>query len=178
MNELSEYTAIMNRLARLYPTLPTRAATVAVNFSKERFRMQNWVDRTRQPWPPRKTTRKSARRNKGKVLVDTGRLMRSVRKISATPERAVIGTDVEYARIHNDGGKIDKVEQVKTHRVRTYTRKRQDRRETVREHTVHAHARRVNMQMPQRRFIGQSAVLDRRIERMMQNELVKAIRNG
>ena len=46
MKELTPYFNLLDRVSRVVDTLPRRAATEAVNFSKERFKQQNWVDTT------------------------------------------------------------------------------------------------------------------------------------
>ena len=90
-----------------------RAAIVAVNFSKERFVKKDWVNETSQKWKDRKKP------DKGSLLLKSGRLKRSIRKISQVGSLVEIGTDVPYAKIHNEGGTISK-----TVRVRSHTRNR------------------------------------------------------
>jgi phage gpG-like protein len=87
------------------------------------------------------------------LLLKTGRLKRSIRKISATTDRIIIGTDVPYAQIHNEGGTINT-----TVTVRAHTRTRRGRSENVR-----GHSRRMNLNIPQRQFLGNSQVLQQRI---------------
>ena len=53
-NDLNEFVRITQRLDRLYPRLVPMAATEAVNFSKDRFRQQNWVGHRTLPWKKRK----------------------------------------------------------------------------------------------------------------------------
>lgn len=143
-----------------------QAATLAVNFSKERFVRKNWVDDSREPWKDR------AREDRGSLMIRTGRLKRSIRKIKASRNSVTIGTNVPYAEIHNEG-MTDK-----TVRVRAHTRKRKDKTVKRKDKTVKrkdktvkvkAHSRK--MDMPQRRFIGESALLQRRLERNLQKQL-------
>lgn len=175
-NDLYNYLAIMNRLTAVYDGLPNLAATEAVNFTKERFRAQNWVDTTTIPWKKRKRPKKRSRSDNRAILVKSGRLRRSPRKKVATRDYAIIAIDVPYAQIHNDGGKVKGTVNVKTHDRKSHRRRRNDRTETVAAHTVNAHSRRVNFKVPQRRFIGQSAVLNTRIQRVLTAEIIKAIR--
>jgi phage gpG-like protein len=155
MQETLEFVKLLDRVTKAVNVLPQRAATLAVNFSKERFRSQNWVDHTTEPWTKRKTRDK----RKGRaILVDSGRLKNSIRKVVVTNDYAIIGTDVPYAKIHNDG--FRGTENVRHHRRNG--------------HSVRAHTRRVNM--PRRRFIGSSAVLDRQLQRMMTAEITRAIK--
>jgi phage gpG-like protein len=175
-SEILGYLQMMDRLSVVYGRLPTMAATVAVNFTKERFRAGNWVNYSTDPWKKRKPSKRKSRSDSRAILVKSARLMRSIRKISANSERAIVGTDVPYARIHNDGGHIKVNANVKQYSRKSFSRKRAGRTETVEAATVKAHRRKVNIRMPQRRFLGASAVLDKRIERVMAAEILRAIK--
>lgn len=168
MRETLEYIQMLDRVSKAVDKLPARAATEAVNFSKERFRAQNWVDNTTQPWRKRKVIKGESNRRAGRaVLTDTGRLKRSIRKVRVTKTSATIGTDVPYAQAHNDGyrGRV-------TQRVGAHTRS--TRKGTI---NVKAHTRIKNINLPRRRFIGVSAQLDKQLQRMMTLEIRRAI-NG
>ncbi len=164
---MNDYFKKQKRLSELYKKFPELAAIEAVNFSKERFVRKNWVDKSREAWKPRKPSpewhsdaqKKAASR--GSLMVKSGRLKRSIRKLKVTRNSVTIGTDVEYAEIHNEGGTINQ-----NINIRQHSRKRQGRTETVK-----AHKRARKLKIPERRFIGESAVLLRRIERLMQHEM-------
>lgn len=157
------FAAIIDDLTRAINALPARVATLAVNFSKERFVKQNWHDSSEKPWEKRHGRRRGGdKRQNGAVLVDSGRLKRSIRVISANKERIIIGTDVPYAEIHNEG--FDGQQNVRAHQRRSRNGK---------VHTVRAHTRR--MSMPERRFLGESQELANRIENLMETELKKAL---
>lgn len=171
--DISEWTRKMQALKATYSKLPDEIAAVAVNFSKERFRDQAWLDSTKERWKSRKKPRKGGQKRSQTLLVDTGRLKKSIRKISANQNQIVIGTDVPYASIHNYGGTISgtfkvRSHTVKAHRRRAHTRSRAGRTEriksqTIKTHTVAAHMRKVNTRIPQRQFLGDSYTLRRRI---------------
>ncbi|MGV4506727.1 phage virion morphogenesis protein, partial [Ornithobacterium rhinotracheale] len=93
----------------LHRRLLNEAGDRALRFSKERFRQKNWVDTTPQKWKPRQ------RRDSGSLLVRSVRLKRSIRVLSKTATSVTIGTDVPYARIHNEGGTIREKVFVKQH---------------------------------------------------------------
>ncbi len=161
--DLTEFLKKMDALADAYGKLPAQIAAIAVNFSKERFVDQTWLDTARQPWKERARRRKGGKKKSQTLLVDTGRLKRSIRKISADRNTVVVGTDVPYAQIQNDGGDINKSVLVKSHTRKAYTRKRKGRKETVKSHKVKLHARKMNVKIPARTFIGQSEELNQRI---------------
>ena len=157
------FAAIVDDVTRAINAMPARVGTCAVNFSKQRFVQQNWHDTTLEPWKPRSRTRRGGeRRQSGAILVDSGRLKRSIRVVSADSNRVIIGTDVPYAEIHNEG--LDGEVSVRKHSRRS---------RKGRLHIVKAHKRRVHM--PQRRFLGESQALATQLEELMIKELKNAI---
>lgn len=160
---MKDYILLLDNITNAIKALPKRIAVLGVNFSKERFTQQNWFDSSAKPWQPRSTKRRGGtRRQSGAILVDSGRLKRSIRTISISPNSVLIGTDVPYAQAHNDGfnGKVS----IKQH----------SRHRNGKTYTVKAHSRSVNL--PQRRFLGDSQELNNRLENLVINELEKAIR--
>lgn len=162
----------LNRLSKLYTKFPELAAIEAVNFSKERFVRKNWVDKGVEAWKARKPSpewhsdeqKKAASR--GSLMVKSGRLKRSIRKTAVTRNSVTIGTDVPYAEAHNEGAVINQSINIKSH---TRTRK-------GRESRVEAHKRRRMIKLPKRQFIGESAILLRRIERFVQREITEILK--
>ena len=167
--------------------LPEQIGMLAVNFSKQRFVEQNWHDTSPEAWEPRRRLRRGGkRRQNGAILVDSGRLKRSIRVISVTPTSVTIGTDVPYAQIHNDGFNGSQSvrahkENVKAHRrkqkVKGKNGKWKTKTVTVKAHTrkIGAHTR--NMKMPRRRFLGESAELERQIADFITSEIQSALSN-
>lgn len=184
--DISSFTRKLDAVLNTYKRLPTEIATIAVNFSKERFRDQAWLDSTKTKWKPRKTQRGRSGRRSQTLLVDTGRLKKSIRKIKATTDQVIIGTDVPYAETQNEGGEINKTVNVKSHAIRSHKRKahirnRQGRTEkikaqTVKTYTVKAHTRKMNLKIPSRRFMGKSYTLIRRIELHTTARFMRALR--
>lgn len=164
---MNEFTKMVDNLIKARKSLPNKIAVVAVKFSKDRFRDQAWLDSSREPWQPRKSPRSGGRKKSQTLLVNSGRLKRSIRKIKADQTEVVVGTDVPYAKIHNDGGTI-----TKTARVKSFTRK--GRKQGT--HVVKAHSRRMNTTIPKRQFLGNSAALASDIEKLIVNELENAMK--
>lgn len=166
---------ICDNIERAVHLIPNKAAVIAVSFSKERFVKKNWLDKQEHPW--RKT-----KKRKGSTLIKSGRLKRSIRKVHIGADYAIVGTDVPYARINNDGGTIEGTEQVRSYQRRTHKRKAYITRSgkrikagTVRVHTVNAHKRKFKRTFTQRRFIGNSQYLTNQLTNMIQTEIQKAI---
>lgn len=172
---MRDFTRKLDNIINAYRRLPTEVAAIAVAFCKERFRDQAWYDTSKQPWRARKRPRPGGPDRSQTLLVDTGRLKRSVRKVYADNTKVIIGSDVPYAKIHNEGGTISAAVQVKQHGVKEHERTRNGRTVQVRAHTVRAHSRRMNLTIPQRQFIGHSAYLEGKllahVERIMRNAL-------
>ena len=177
---MDEYSKRLKQLEKSLKRLPPKMGVVAVNFTKERFVRKNWVGTKREPWTKRQ------RKTRGSLMTKTGRLKRSIRKISVSSEHILIGTDVPYARIHNEGGELNQKVKVKEHsraitRERaTYnirTRKKRTLKGRVRtgETKVKAHTRQMNTTIPQRQFMGESEVLLRRLERLIEKEFKQAL---
>ena len=142
--------------------LVNRSGVIAVNFSKERFVKKDWLNGTsRQNWDKRKKA------DRGSLMVRSGRLKRSIRKMSEGDYFVYVGTDVPYAQIHNEGGDINK-----TVTVRTHSRTRKGRTETVK-----SHRRKMNIKMPKRQFLGDSNALAKRLERFANVEINNEIQN-
>ncbi|MCD8440857.1 phage virion morphogenesis protein [Tenacibaculum finnmarkense] len=145
--------------------MTSEAGVIAVKFSKDRFRQsqKNWVDTSQEKWTPRK------RKRAGSLLVGpgSGRLKKSIRKISEGKYYVLIGTDVPYAQIHNEGGTIKT-----TARVRAHSRTRKGRSQLIK---VKAHTRQMNTKIPKRQFLGESAVLARRLENHMYDKVTDEI---
>jgi len=169
---LRDFMRKMEAVSKAYDRMPNEIAAIAVKFSKDRFRDQAWLDTTRHPWKQRASSRPGKRRSQT-LLVDKGRLKRSIRKISASPTRVVIGTDVAYAQIHNEGGTLNSVVTVRQHNVKSYRRKAYTRQragrsesikaQNIRGHSVKTHQRKMNTRIPARPFIGQSEALERQL---------------
>ena len=171
---LKEFLAKMDAIASTYNRMPMEIAVMAETFFKQRFRDQAWLDKTREPWKQRSRKREGKTRSQT-LLVDTSRLRTSIRKIHVSKDLIIIGTNVPYARAHNEGFK-GTVQQ----NVRSYTRKktkfgivsRNERKRSTRIEfgrvqtgttRVKAHRRTIHQNIPARPFIGQSEALERRI---------------
>ncbi|CAN5308636.1 hypothetical protein BH09BAC1_BH09BAC1_14220 [soil metagenome] len=163
--------------------LPELIGREAVNFFKDRFRFGNWIDESPVKWPARKVEDKGAKRG---LLVKTGKLRNSIRVIETGANYVVIGSDMPYAKAHNEGLNAPvniaahtrkNNQKVKATFSSLKTKKKSSRtiNVTVGKVSVKAHVR--NMKIPQRQFMGMSAFLIRRIQMVVEYEL-KQIFNG
>ncbi len=173
--DLTDLYRKIDALSKANAKLPVEIAAVAVNFSKERFRDQAWLDSTKEPWKQRKSRRVGKKRSQT-LLYGTGRLKRSIRKIYADSNKVIIGTDVPYAEVHNNGGVLNSNVKVKAHNVKSFSRNRKGRSESVSAHMVKSHNRKMNTRIPARPFIGASYTLNRRIYLLAASRFAKALK--
>lgn len=136
------------------------AGVIAVNFSKDTFRTKSWHDKTREKWKPRK------REDRGSLMARTGRLKRSIRRLSYGTAYVLIGTDVPYAKAHNEGETFKETVRVKSFRRRT-------KRGTAK---VRSHKRKMNTKLPQRKFLGASHTLAKMIEYYMKKQTERMLK--
>ena len=164
-----------------------------VAFSKDRFKYQNWINENPVTWQKRK---KSSWSNKGRtpnnegraILIKSARLLRSIRIMGTTSNSVTIGSDVPYARVHNEGLRMRFVQNVKAfvrmHKANDQfsaqagkegarsTRVRFTKTASGTQH-VKEHTRKMNYKMPERRYMGESRYLSMQINRLISAEINK-----
>lgn len=163
---------------------PGMMGNMAVNFFIDSFNRQGWQGYTLERWVKRKA--KKDRRPGRAILVDSGRLRRSIRIVRAGIGEVEIGTDVPYAKAHNEG--FRGVVTVKAHTRNRYssskvgtgkfTKKGKERLKTVQTVSGSIDVRQFTrkMNLPKRQFMGYSPVLEKQITRQLAAELIKGFR--
>lgn len=185
--DLSEYDRLTNKLNKVYPNLMAVAAAEAMNFSKERF--QRGVDIRDVPFVPRKSNKDRGRA----ILVGkgSGTLKHDVQVISVNENEANIGTTettVPYAKAHNEGFKgtvtVDAHTRIRTKKVKeTYvdrngkTRNRTSKQVDTGKGDITVRTYNRKMNLPQRQFLGESTILDARIEKAVGGKIIDVINN-
>ncbi|WP_338813733.1 phage virion morphogenesis protein [Bernardetia sp. Wsw4-3y2] len=150
---------IIQKLENLKRTINPILANEALVFFQDNFRRQGFLDKSLENWKARKP---SASRNKGRgILIDSGALRNSLRVVKVNNKSFVIGTNIKYAAIHNQGGKIDARVSVKGHTRRGRTGRQK----------VKAHNRKMNLTIPQRKFLGSSYTLRKELEKLFIEEI-------
>lgn len=141
---------------------PTEAGNTALRFIDGNFRAQGWQGSSFQRW--------KANKRKGRILVKKGHLRNATYYVVA-PGVATIRNSRPYAKIHNEGGTINKKVTVRAFTKKAYSRKKSTGRGRVkvRSHTVGTHTRQMNLTMPQRQFAptdsSPSPVLNKAVKR-------------
>lgn len=150
--------------------IPRKMGMLALDHFDKSFRNQGFTDTTLQPWKKTKSGKANrfGRPSQG-ILIGRGRLRRGTRMAAVTYNSVIIENAVEYGVVHNDGFKG-------TVRVPEHTRKQTFRykygnkkRTETRTVTVSAHTRKMNM--PRRRFMGNSRMLTQTIRQMIVREI-------
>lgn len=177
-NSQQIFNTMKAHFAKGMATLPTIIANEMVNFSKERFREQNWRDTSALPWKKRKSKKNSSRA----ILRKSGRLARSIRPI-VKGDMAGIGSDVPYAKAHNEG--VFETVTVKAHTRNKYSKSKtgtgsysktgKERMKTITSVTgvgnVKTHSRK--MKLPRRQFAGSSKAMMERLKKAAAKHLYK-----
>ena len=138
-------------------TIPIRFGAAAVEHTKENFREGGFVDESLQKWPTRENDKDPGR---GLLIgKGTAHLSRDVRMLETTDTMVKVGTTLPYAKVHNEGFKGEVRQQVGTH-----TRKGR---------TVNAFSRLIHQNIPQRKFLGRSVTLYKKLQTILIEELKK-----
>jgi phage gpG-like protein len=154
---------LQQRYKNVLVRVPVLVGNVAVNFTLDNFRRQGFLGNTLESWPARKEGWRKDKRPTRNILINTGRLRRSIRIIRVTPSAVVIGSDVKYAKAHNEGMRIGLIQSVKP-----FERKNGS--------FVKGHTRRIDQRIPRRRFMGNSPYLNASIKRVVSAEFLKAMK--
>jgi phage gpG-like protein len=164
----SDLAASIRSLEDIFKKMPDWAGREAVNFYKESFTRQAYIDNKVSNWAKR--AGKQPKKSRA-ILVQSGALRRSLRyKISGS--RIVVFTDVPYAQVHNEGLQV-----TGTQSVGAFQRKSR----SGKKHPVRVHSRTRNFKMPQRQFMDVpngkiSAFLEKRFVLHIGRALEKAFR--
>lgn len=147
------------RFRRVLERVPDIAGMEAVNHFKANFEKQGFDDKGVEKWEERQNQRSGKGRG---ILIKSSRLMNSIRIVRITRNSVVVGTDVPYGKIHNEGGEINQTVTVPSHTRRT----RSGRSTRVRSHQKH-----LDITIPQRKYIGRSESLNYKISREIIRQL-------
>ncbi len=137
-----------------------------------RFKTQTAPDGT--PWAPLKSaTVKRKKYNADKILTLRGYLRGSIRWQPLDERTVQVGTNMEYAAIHQFGGEVQHPARQATVRYRSVAGRvlfagRKHKRATEKQVTIPAHT----VNMPARPFLGISAADDREIREIIMDWVV------
>lgn len=157
---------IQKKIKAALLVVPIKLGQETVNFALDNFKRQAFLGNANEPWSPRKNPTKWGqvpKRNGRALLVSSGRLRRSIRITKLNADSVSVGSDVPYAKTHNEGLRIGQIQQVKA-----FTRKNGQ--------VVSAHVRKIDQRIPARPFLKQSPYLTTKLKRILNAEILKALR--
>lgn len=146
------------RIRKAMKSLPKLVAEEAAEYSRRRFAEKSFDGK---PWDT--TLSKNYHPTRGTLLVRSGALLNSVRVVSTSQEKVVIGagnSKVKYAKAHNEGFSGSVV-------VKSFRRIGKNGKI----HNVRSHTRKMNI--PRRQFMGRCGEL----ERLLKEEAEKLFKN-
>ncbi len=124
----------LTRIQRLLGRLPRDVGNEALLFFLNQFKKEETPEG--KSWPQRKADGEGVRSSRRALLVKSGRLRKSIRLTKVISNSVTIGTNVSFAKYHNEGTE----------------------------------------RMPQRKFIGKSSALSRRLQRMIKAKILMELR--
>lgn len=171
--DFPDFSKTQYRLSEIFQNLPTWAGNAALNFFKDSWRRQGFIDRRYERWQRRKGNPDGRA-----VLVKSGALRRSLRlRVGRTWFE--ISTGMKYAKAHNEGGTIV---QTVTPRQRRYfwamsaKHKKLGQPDAAEMWRRMALSETLTIKMPKRQFMGASHFLERRIQMHVERALATALR--
>lgn len=170
-----QITLFFSKLEMTLNQLPLIIGNEVVNYSLEAFEKQRW-DGT--PWKQRQSKKDTGRA----ILVKSTRLKRSIRIVSYTPSSVIVGSDVPYAAIHNNGGIINRASRSELFVRNRYLKgaKKGTFRKGITERSLTDSGLRgltykeYKINMPMRRYLGITSELKERIRARVIQELKNA----
>lgn len=174
------------RFKKILPTLAPMAGNEVVNFALDNFKKQGFLNHGFEAWRQRKKSKWGFKDREGRaLLVKSGRLRRSIRITNISFLSVTVGSDVPYAKAHNDGLRLGLIQSVKSFtRKKFYTdevsapgaKSTKYEKKHVGNVQVSAHTRRIDQKIPARPFLKDSPYLTAKIKRVITAEILKALR--
>lgn len=173
-SEAKKITLHLKKFEKEIDSMVEAMGVLAKNHFTKSFRDGGFTDESLEKWTPRKKRERGTARA---ILVKTGRLRRSITSTKKGKWSAVISASLPYAKIHNEGGVIEKDFDRKILSfgsngkfAKTKTKKQRANVSYQQQSTINAHS----IRMPKRKFIGYSGTLNRKIIKSFDSK-IKAI---
>jgi phage gpG-like protein len=136
------------------------AKVYCLQWFDDSFQKQGFTDASFKAWAKRKTP---DQRPGGAILIDTTFLRKSLDVISEDNKNIEMGTHVPYASVHNNGERVRAIQYVRAH-----SRTRNGKREQVK-----SHSRKIDINFPERQFIGHSKKMMENLDQWVLKEIEK-----
>ena len=148
--------------------IPDIVAILAVNFFKRNFELQGFMDNGVEKW---KTLSNPADRSR-QILRKRGTLKNAIRKITTERNKVIVGVgnDVKYAALQNYGGQIPITPKMRRYFWAMYKQTKQEYYKGL------ALTKKKHLDIPARKFIGDSATLVKEIDKQIVEQINLAIK--
>lgn len=159
----------LHRVEAVNQRLPDIVGTEVINSTLDNFKTESFFG---DKWPKRKD-----KKNTRKLLINTGTLQRSPRIVRSQPGLVVVGSDVPYAAVHNNGGEINRNARSETfirNRYKTGKKKGAFKRGTTLGQGFTFKASTYNM--PMRKFLGSHPKLKTHLEQVIKEEFINELK--
>lgn len=163
----------IDQVRRVFQQIPAKMGNLAERQFKEHFRVKGFIDEGLEPWDKRR------RQGRGSLMIVSGALKRSIRRSSMTSTHVMIvagDSMVRYARIHNEGGvtRPTVTEKMKKFAWAMHHRSASHGDKDMWKGIALTGKSKLEINIPQRKFMGKSATLDRNTIAMITAEINKA----
>ena len=153
-------------------TIPLKVSVAMEEFAKENFRQGGFVDNGLTPW--KRTMRQSF--GTGEDALRTPLLSRERNLMNSvqhryTPYKATVFNNLEYADIHNQGGRIQVTERMRKFFWAKFYETKSEMYKILALKPVGSY-----INIPKRQFIGSSATLNATIEGIIEAEVTKILK--
>ena len=151
--------------------IPLKISVEMEEFAKENFRQGGFVDNGLTPWKRtlRQTLGTGEDAMRTPLLSRERNLMNSVQH-RYTPYKATVFNDLEYADIHNQGGRIQVTERMRKFFWAKFYETKSEMYKMLALKPVGSY-----INIPKRQFIGSSATLNATIEGIIEAEVTKIL---
>lgn len=159
------------RVEAVNQRLPNIIGTEVINSVIDNFRDESFFG---DKWPARQN-----KKNTRKLLIKSGNLQRSPRIVRSQPGLVVVGSDIPYAALHNNGGEINR-----NARSETFTRNRLKKGKNKGRFTRGTNPNKQGFtfkassyNMPMRKFLGAHPKLKAQLETVIKTEFINELNN-
>lgn len=165
-----DFKTIKRRYGQLKRRLPKLVGQEVIGFAKDNFKKGGFQDGGHiRRWNRRRHQGGGKQRA---VLVKGGHLKRSIRILRQGKQSVTVGSNLPYAGIHNEGGKI---EQTITPKQRAFFWAKFEETDNDMWKRM-ALSKKLKIRIPRRQFLGNSTDLQKRLARLVRLRLLKVFR--
>lgn len=158
---------IKQKYEQLKTSICKEVGELAAAHFKENFRKQRFDG---EKWKPRSQADKNKKSRN--LLIKSGRLRRSIRRLRTTARSVTVGSLLPYADIHNEGGEIN--QNPSEQQRKFFWAKFKETKNELWKRLATTKA--IKIKIPRRQFIGYTTELGKKIDNFIKNRLKSIFR--